>query len=395
MSWEMVELGKVGKISTGNTPPKNNPEFYKDGNIVFVKPNNFNKLTISLLEDSDEYLTEQGSFKARIAPKNSVLVTCIGIIGNVGIASKNLCFNQQINAIIPDEEISTSRYLAYAIIFRKEPLQAIANAPIVPIINKTQFSLFKIPLPPLKTQKRIAELLDRAQELIDKRKEQIALMDQLIQSLFHDMFGDPVTNPKGWEKCDIKWLCDRFNDGPFGSNLKSSHYTKMGVRIIRLQNIGCGEFVDNDRAYVSESHHEKVLNRYSCRPGDIVIGTLGNPNLRACFIPGHIDLSINKADCLLCRVNKKRANSFWMMWLFNMKGTLALTQNMQHGQTRTRISMGQLSKLSVPVPPLDLQNTFAERVQQIEAQKETMTTSLHELEDNFNSIMQRAFKGEI
>jgi type I restriction enzyme S subunit len=124
------------------------------------------------------------------------------------------------------------------------------------------------------------------------------LTASLELNLFLDLFGSPATNPKGWDQAQIGDLAEIFSDGPFGSNLKSSHYTESGVRVIRLQNIGVREFVDNDKAFVSNSHYEE-LSKHTCLPGDVLIGTLGDPNLRACIQPHHIPIAINNGVPLI------------------------------------------------------------------------------------------------
>jgi type I restriction enzyme, S subunit len=139
-------------------------------------------------------------------------------------------------------------------------------------------------LPPLAEHRRIAELLDRAEALRAKRRAALAQLDSLTQSLFLDLFGDPATNPKGWPCKPVGELASKFSDGPFGSNLKSEHYTETGVRVVRLQNIGVGVLLDDDAAYISERHFGE-LRKHECLPGDVLIGTLGDPNLRACIQP--------------------------------------------------------------------------------------------------------------
>ncbi len=173
MAYKMVRLDKLGKVITGNTPSKKKNEYYNESILPFIKPNNFNAVSISCLSEADEYLSHSGAKVGRVVEKGAVLVTCIGTIGSVGIAEKDICFNQQINAIVPNENVVNSRYLAYAIIKRREQLKAIANAPVVPIINKTQFSAFEIPLPPLETQKKIVEVLDKAQGLLMHEKSKL------------------------------------------------------------------------------------------------------------------------------------------------------------------------------------------------------------------------------
>ncbi|MGC9935244.1 restriction endonuclease subunit S [Priestia aryabhattai] len=253
----------------------------------------------------------------------------------------------------------------------------------------------KIPIPPLNDQIRIVTVLTLVEGLIAKRKESTKLLDELLKSTFLEMFGDPVRNEKGWEKETLRNLSIKFSDGPFGSNLKTSHYEKTGVRVIRLNNIGSNKFINDNKAFISQKHFDEVLKKYECFPGDVVIGTLGNPNIRACIIPDYIEVAVNKADCILCRPNKNKALPEYINGIINLPSFLSLASNLFHGQTRTRVSMGQLAKLEIPLPPLSLQNQFAAIVEKIESLKAKNNQSLIELENLYGSLSQRSFKGEI
>ena len=160
----------------------------------------------------------------------------------------------------------------------------------------------------------------------------------------------------------------RLSDGPFGSNLKSEHYTNTGVRVIRLGNIGVGEFINNDKSFVSLEHYE-TLKKYTCKTGEIVIGTLGDPNLRACLVPDYIEFAINKADCVHYIPNSEFLNTRFVCQYINCPETFVLASNMVHGQTRTRISSGQLAELPIYIPPIELQNQFATFVEQTDKLK--------------------------
>ena len=118
----------------------------------------------------------------------------------------------------------------------------------------------QLPLPPLDVQQKIANVLDKASALIDLRRAQLDKLDLLIKSQFVEMFGDPVTNPMGWQQMTFKQASIRLSDGPFGSNLKSEHYAPSGVRVIRLQNIGIGVFIDDDKAFVTEQPRVLILH---------------------------------------------------------------------------------------------------------------------------------------
>lgn len=257
-----------------------------------------------------------------------------------------------------------------------------------------QVGRFKIALPRIETQKQIAKILDDAAALRDKTKKLLEEYDLLAQSIFIEMFGDPVINQRKWVLKNLKKSVSIFKDGPFGSNLKSAHYTEKGVRIIRLQNIGVNEFVNRSKSYVSEAHAEKLRN-YTCLPGDILIATMGTPNIRACRFPNYIDKALNKADCLQLRPNPKIAVQDYLLFLINSNGFLHLVTKFFHGQTRSRVSMGQMAKLSIPIPPLGLQHEFTMKVALIEQQKTLAKKELQESEDLFNCLLQKAFKGEL
>lgn len=253
---------------------------------------------------------------------------------------------------------------------------------------------FPIPLPPLAEQRRIAEVLDRADALRAKRRAALAELDTLTQSLFLDLFGDPATNPKGWSVRSIGSLAAKYSDGPFGSNLKSCHYTESGVRVVRLQNIGVGHFVDGDAAYISHAHFEK-LHRHECLPGDVLIGTLGDPNLRACIQPTWLPIALNKADCVQFRADERVSIAEYICALLNQPETQRMAHDLMHGETRVRISMGRLRGLGVPVPPVTLQREFARRVEAVDKLKASHRASLKELDALFASLQHHAFSGEL
>lgn len=252
----------------------------------------------------------------------------------------------------------------------------------------------RVPLPPLPEQRRIAAILDKADELRAKRRAAIAKLDSLTQSIFLDMFGDPATNPKGWPSQRLGECANKFSDGPFGSNLKSSHYTQTGIRVVRLQNIGVNAFLDADAAYISE-HHFAKLKKHECLPGDVLVGTLGEPNLRACIQPNWLSVALNKADCVQIRPDARIATSEFLCALLNQPSTACMAQDLMHGQTRVRISMGRLRNLSVPMPPIRLQRKFTNQVSSMERLKSEQRTSLYKFNDLFATVQHRAFRGEL
>ena len=261
-------------------------------------------------------------------------------------------------------------------------------------INLTEIKKIAVPFFSLPEQRRIAAILDKADAIRRKQQRVMERMEDFPRSVFLDMFGDPVANPKGWPVGGFETVAIRFSDGPFGSNLKTSHYVDAGVRVVRLQNIGVGKFLDEDKAFISEQHFSS-LKKHKCIPGDVLIGTLGDPNLRACILPQHICVALNKADCIQLRPNLDIATPEYICSFLNTPAALALASSFIHGQTRSRISMGQLRDLPIAIPPLSLQKRFSEIFNRSCSLREK-----HEQAQNidnylFESLSQLAFRGEL
>ena len=166
--WTYKKLGEIGDVITGSTPSTQHEDNYNSNDVCFVKPSDIPKEGIGLLSDTEFYISNKAYNNSRKLPIGSVLTTCIGIIGKVGILNVNATCNQQINAIIPYSNVSSS-FLAYSILSKRHYLEHIANAPVVPIINKKDFSNTIIPVPPLSEQQRIVLELDLLSSIIEKK----------------------------------------------------------------------------------------------------------------------------------------------------------------------------------------------------------------------------------
>ncbi|MGP0594671.1 restriction endonuclease subunit S [Nitrospira sp. T9] len=329
-----------------------------------------------------------------------ILISLTGNVGRVGrIQEYHLpaVLNQRVGLIRPRSDELDDHFLFQYLNSDNFEKEAINNSFGVAQLNLSSkwVENHKIPLPPLDDQRRIAHLLGMVEGLIARRKQHLQQLDNLLKSVFLEMFGDPVRNEKDWDKKAFRDVTLKFSDGPFGSNLKSSHYQSEGIRVVRLNNIGVWEFNDSDKAYVSQRHYEDVLKKYTCIPGDVLIGTMGDPNIRACLLPESIPIAINKADCVLCRVNPNYLSPYYILGLLNNPGALNLVSNLLHGQTRTRVSMGQLAKLEIAIPPIELQKQFSVIVERVESLKIRYQQSLTDLESLYGALSQKAFKGEL
>lgn len=290
-----------------------------------------------------------------------------------------------------------SPFLTYQLRSPSGRSQLLARSNTSTITNISQNGLKKVNvwLPPLETQKRIVELLDRAQTLIDKRKEQIALMDQLIQSLFYDMFGDPVLNPMGWE---VKIFKDFLNNIDSGWSPKCLAYpaneNKWGV--LKLSAVTGGRYNSSQNKQLPDDVFPKEKNEV--KKGDLLFTRKNTKELvGSCAYVFDTPSKLQIPDIIFRLNTKNDVEKLYIWGLFNDQRFRSQITALASGSAASmiNISKAKLNKLVIIVPPLELQNIFADRVKNIEFQKNAMTTSLHELENNFNSLMQRAFKGEL
>ena len=383
---EMVRLGDVGTIITGNTPKTSDKENYSSKDIPFIKPSDISETEISTINCSEYYIAEQAKNKARIIPINSILVTCIGIIGKIGINKIECAFNQQINSIIPDLSKCISEYLAYAIYSRKLFLQNIANAPVVPILNKSQFSDIEIPLPPLPEQRRIAAVLDKVSELIALRKKQLDLLDEMVKARFVEMFGDPVRNEKGYIIQKLKDLSIKISDGVHNKPV----YTETGYPFISVVNINKGILNFSNCKYVSESDYNKMIKSTNPEQGDILYTKVG----ATYGIPAYIDT--NRKFCLyvsvcLIKPNHDKINSRFLALSMSMPYIKRQADSRIKGIGVPDLHLNQISEFDILCPPNNEQHEYVSFVLQIEKSKATVQQGLDRLNLLKSALMQEYF----
>ncbi|MDZ4909383.1 restriction endonuclease subunit S [Clostridium perfringens] len=383
-----VKLKELGEIFTGSTPSKKNKEFYNSEDIMFIKPDilDFDIVNIGV---SNEYISEKAREKARIIPANSLLVSCIGSIGKLGINEKEVAFNQQINAIVPNNKIKSSRYLAYLLKYNQKKLESIANAPVVPIINKTQFSEFEVLIHEnLNFQEQITQILDKSKEIIEKRKEQIQFLDKLVKSKFIEMFGDPVTNLKKWDKVAIGEMFE-IKTGATPSRKENSYWE--GGTIPWVKTTELKEYIINEtEEYITEDGFNN--SSVNLLPKDtILIAMYGQGKTRGMTGKLGIEATTNQACAAILPNNNENMDFVWYQLRLLYDELRALGQ----GGSQPNLNTNLVKTYQLIFPPVELQNEFERFIKHIDKLKFEMEKSLKELEDNFNSLMQKAFRGEL
>ena len=391
----MVELGSVCEIKNGYAFKSS--EFKKSGTPL-IRISSFDNGAVyfddkTVYVDSS-YLKTKSGFKVE---KGDVLIALSGATtGKYGIytGDEPSLLNQRIGLLKSgaSEQMNDKFFYYYLSVLKSEILRNAGGA-AQPNISTKSISELKIPLPPLDQQKKIASILDAADNYRQKTKALIKKYDALTQSLFLDMFGDRSKfNRIKLSQCVTEK--NDFVDGPFGSNLKVSHQTPSGVRLIQINNIGVGEFRDKKKKFTSEKKYFELI-RHSVQPGDIIIAKMGEPLGRACLVPDYIEKGLVVADCMRMRMTSSKFLKHFVMFFLNSNDAKAQIGNLSKGSTRIRINLSMIRTLEIPAPSIELQNQFADSVQAIEEQKTQAQASLAGAEDLFNSLLQRAFKGEL
>ena len=250
-----------------------------------------------------------------------------------------------------------------------------------------------VPLPPLPEQRRIAEILDKADALRAKRRAALAQLDTLTQSIFLDMFGDPATNPKGWPVVSLKESTARIQIGPFGSLLHQEDYVEGGIPLVNPKHIQGGS-IQPDASETVSSRKFAELDAYHLRAGDVVMGRRGEMGRCAIVNEGSGPILCGTGS-LFIRPNTVKTTSLFLLFLLSSVAMKALLERLSLGQTLPNLNSQIVEGLEVPLPPLARQREFATRVESVRR----LVTAQREAADGLNvlfaSLQHRAFRGEL
>ena len=302
------------------------------------------------------------------------------------------------NALYIDQKLQSysDDYLIY--LLRNLHLNQYASQSGQPLISYGRIKDIEIPLPPLSTQKKIAAILDAADAYRQKTKTLIEKYDQLAQSLFLDMFGDPVRNPKGWEMKTIENLVKKekcsIKRGPFGGALKKEIFVESGYLVYEQFHALNNDFTF-ERYYIDDAKFEE-LKGFEVKPGDIIISCSGVYLGKLATVPQGAKRGIINQTLLKVSIDQNKMRNDFFIFHFTHKNFKDKYFEANRGAGIPNFPpMEDFKRFQFISPPIQVQNQFAERIQLIEAQKQQAQASLQKAEDLFNSLLQRAFKGEL
>ncbi|MDB9406734.1 restriction endonuclease subunit S [Microcystis aeruginosa CS-1036] len=389
----ILPLGKICILHSGGTPRRSNNKYY-GGNIPWAKIADLDTEN-GIVVDTEEYITVEGlqAINNRIFPKGSILLAMYGSIGKLAIAGRDISCNQAILGIqIKDKEHLDINYLRLWLTSIKATLEFQGRGVTQQNISKSIVEKLEIPLPPLEEQRRIAAILDKADGVRRKRKEAIRLTEELLRSTFLEMFGDPVTNPKGWEIVKLGSLVvGQLNNGIF----KKNHEYGGDTPVVWVKELFSGYTIDCSESRTLTPTDEEV-KKFGLTKGDILFcrSSLNREGIGFNNVFDGMDFSA-LFECHIIRVslNQRKVNSIFLNYLLRFPGLRKQIIAKANTVTMSTIGQSEIKKIEFYLPPKELQDKFEIFLRKIATNRTKLENK--ESENLFNSLLQRAFRGEL
>ena len=391
-----VPLQQICDIQIGKTPSRSVPEYW-GGELPWVTISDF--AVGRIVTTTQERITRIGAAKSgsKRIPRGTLLLSFKLSLGKRALSGCDLFTNEAIAALhVLDHDVADRDYLYWAL-GSIDYDRLVDRAAKGKTLNKAKLKILKIPLPPLAEQKRIAAILDAADAVRAKRREALAQLDTLLQSTFLDMFGDPVTNPMGWEIEGFDNWLDNIDSGwsPKCLNRKAL-IGEWGV--LKLGAVTWCEFDDSDQKALPPSLAPRP--ELEVAPGDLLFTRKNTHDLVAAVAYVHKVRPRLMLSDLIFRLRLKSGIEIKPAFLWQLLIQPKQRQVIQKFAGGSAGSMPNISKtklktLKLIKPPLDLQHRFAAIVESVEQQKASQRTHLAELDTLFASLQSRAFRGDI
>lgn len=369
---------------------------WTDSGVPFLRTREIVKLSNNEILENELFISEkmykEYSDKYGRPQEGDLLVTAVGTLGATYIVKNTDKFYFKDGNVIwlkKKAEVS-SKYIQYCFKspFVKNQIIKTANSAVVGTYTITNAKKTQIPLPPLSKQQKIANILDAADELRQNDKALIAKYDELTQALFLDMFGNPVSNPKGLVEKELGDVLDLIT---YGLTVRPD-YIEIGIPLISAREIRTGEIALNKAPKISIEDFNKLSNKGIPKINDVLFSKTGSIGHCALVKTPEIFAITQNAARLTFKEN---INPVYAMYYLKSSYIQQLSQRRAKGNAVKDLQLGDMKKFKFINPISSLQNQFAKRITLIEEQKAIAQKSLEKSEELFNSLLQKAFKGEL
>lgn len=379
--WPIVQLGELCEnILSGGTPSTESPEFW-NSEIPW--------LSSADILDHKHYIIRKGVsklWKPNILPKNNILVVTRVGLGKAIINNEDVCFSQDLQGLVLKSSIVDRRYLLYALLNKLTIFKQISRGATIKGVTRNDLISLQIPLPPLPIQQQIADTLNKADALRRKDQELLDKYDELAQAVFYEMFGDISINSKNWNIVQIRSIAQEVKYGTSSPAAASGSYPYL-----RMNNISySGELLLDDLKYISAS--EKEFEKYGTRYGDLLFNRTNSKDLVGkTTIVDTETLMIIAGYLIRVRFNDQ-ANPWYVSTFMNSTHMKKVLRNKCKSIIgMANINAQELQDFDIPLPPKELQDSFAEKLTHIKKQQSIIKKTQSKSSAYFNQCLYNYF----
>lgn len=387
-------LREIVTFKGGGTPSKQIPEYW-NGGIPWASVKDF---TSTSLSDTQDFISQEGlkNSSANLIPKGHVIIPTRMSLGKAAINSVDLAINQDLRALVPKVPLDT-QFLLHAVLSLKDEIVKKGSGATVKGITQDELYKLEIAFPPLNDQKRIAHLLCKVEGLISRRKQHLQQLDDLLKSVFLEMFGDPVRNEKGWEKKPFSELLINVDSGK-SPKCEAREAEKDEWGVLKLGAVTSCIFKEGKNKALPQDIEPNAKDEV--KPGDLLFGRKNTYDLvAACAYVFETRPRLLLPDLIFRFVLKEDVGVnpifLWKLLISNSQRKKIQALATGAAGSMPNISKANLKQVLLPLPPIDLQNQFADIVEKVETVKSRYQHSLVDLESLYGALSQKAFKGEL
>ena len=380
--WDIRLFKDVFDLQMGKTPDRKNFSLFEGDNTwVSIKD-----LDGKYISSSKECISDEAAKNIKLVKRGTVIMSFKLTVGKTAIAGKDLYTNEAIMAfnLRNGYDIDASFLYYYLMNYRWEG----SNKAVMGItLNKATISKHKIAIPPKPTQLSIVTELDKLNELILIKKEQLKDYDTLAQSIFYEMFGDPVVNEKGWEVMSLGDICEITSS----KRVFANEYVDMGVPFYRSKEVieKSKQLPISVELYISESHYDKIKSSFGVpQIGDILVTAVGTIG-KIWVVDTNEPFYFKDGNLVWLRNIKGAHCEYFRYSLFYLIDEYKKVN--ANGAAYNALTIAKLKLMRCPLPPLSLQQSFAHKIEQIERQKAAVQSTITDLETLLAARMQYWF----
>ena len=382
---DKVRIGDICTVVSGSTP-KSNIEEYWNGDIKWITPAEITDDSY-VISDTERHITEKAVEKTNLTllPVGTVLLSSRAPIGKTAIVGAEMYCNQGFKNLICSERIY-NKYLYFFLTSKVDYLNALGRGATFKEISKGIVEDVEIPLPSLDEQKKIAERFEAIQQLLNKRKQALLYLDNLVKSRFIEMFGDPVMNPMGWEVKKLKDLSLKISDGVHAK----PNYTEDGKPFISVVNITTGHIDFSNCKFVSQEDYEKMIKSTHPEKGDVLYTKVGATYGIPAYVDTDEDFCLYVSVCLI-KPKHELVNARFLTESMRLPYIKHQADRRIRGIGVPDLHLNQIREFDIVCPPLDLQERYMEFVDLVDKSKLAVQQSIETLQTLKAKLMQDYF----